>query len=39
MLKALSTLGRWVVWSIGRGDRVKIGEDPWIDVSRNIIFS
>jgi hypothetical protein len=28
-----------VAWSIGRGDRVRLGEDPWVGVAGNYILS
>ena len=32
LVKAFPILERWVPWKIGKGNRVRLGEDPWIGV-------
>jgi hypothetical protein len=32
-------LGHWLVWEIGKGFRVRIGEDPWMGCKGNYRFS
>ena len=29
-MKAFPLLGKWLLWKIGRGNKVTIWEDPWI---------
>jgi hypothetical protein len=28
-------VGNWIVWKIGDGSRVRVGEDPWLGVGDN----
>ena len=30
-VKAYEILGTWVAWKIGTGNRLLLGEDPWVD--------
>lgn len=30
MVLAFPLVGNWLVWKVGRGTKVKVGEDPWI---------
>ena len=28
---SFSILGNWLVWKVGRGERIRIGKVPWVD--------
>jgi len=30
VIKSFSLIGDWLVWRVGRGDNIRIGEDPWV---------
>jgi hypothetical protein len=39
MLKAAPLVGKWTAWAVGKGNKLRLGEDPWIGVSGNYTLS
>lgn len=39
MGKAFPLIGRWLVWKVGKGNKVKTVEDPWLGYPESFILS
>ena len=35
LASSFEVVGKWVAWKVGQGDRLRIGEDPWIACIEN----
>jgi hypothetical protein len=39
LVEAFPLVGEWVVWKIGDGKNVRVGEDPWMGAGNNFRLS
>jgi hypothetical protein len=39
LVEAFPLVGNWTVWRIGNGEKVRLGEDPWLGAGNNYKLS
>jgi hypothetical protein len=39
LVEAFPLVGKWMVWCIGNGEKVRLGEDPWLGAGNNYKLS